>query len=122
MISLAAYKVLHLVGVFMIVISLGGILMRAISGETTPSRWRMPAAITHGVGMLFVLIGGFGMLARLGIISGWPAWVWVKLVIWLLLGAMIALAKRIPAQGKLFWWLIILLAGVAAWLGINKPF
>jgi hypothetical protein len=32
-----------------------------------PGAWRLPAALTHGLGLVLALVGGFGLLAKLGI-------------------------------------------------------
>ncbi|HZX60505.1 MAG TPA: hypothetical protein VFF51_02025, partial [Candidatus Methylomirabilis sp.] len=86
MIPYLVYKNIHLVGVFMILMALGGLLLHSITGGTQEHSWRRPVAITHGVGLLLVLLGGFGMLARIGIYWSWPGWVTGKIIIWLLFG------------------------------------
>ncbi|MFP5520527.1 MAG: hypothetical protein ACLGGX_11530 [Bdellovibrionia bacterium] len=80
------------------------------------------AFILHGVGLALILISGFGMAARLGLVSGLPGWIHAKLAIWVLLGAGIALAKR---KGAIGWPVAVLLMGLgttAAYIAINKPF
>ena len=78
------------------------------------------ALATHGVALFVILVSGFGMLAKLG--YGFPLWVWLKLVVWLLIGAAIALVRRLPEQATIFWFAIPLLGTVAAFLAIYKPF
>lgn len=105
--------------------ALGGAALSAMSvGLRASDPGRKWVAITHGVGLLIALVGGFGLLARLGISHGadWPLWVWLKLGIWLVLGAMTALIGRNPRHARLFWALIPVLAVCAAYLAINKPF
>ena len=69
--SILVYKLIHIVGIGMIFLSMGGMSMHAIlGGERKKNEWRKPAIIGHGVGMLLILVAGFGMLARLGI--HWP--------------------------------------------------
>ncbi len=105
--------------------ALGGAALHAMSGSTrTADPGRKWVAITHGIGLLIVLVAGFGLLARLGISHGgdWPIWVWMKLGIWLVLGAMTALIGRNPRHARFFWVGIPILAALAAYLGINKPF
>lgn len=121
MLSYQFYLVLHLVGIFLILVPLGGIALHTINGGTRDYQARKWAAITHGIGLLIALVGGFGLLARLGIVRGWPAWVWVKLVIWFALGAFPILLYRARALSKLWWFLIVFLAGLAAYMAVFKP-
>ena len=122
MISLLVYKNLHLLGVFMILVALGGLILQRMQATTREQVWRKPVAITHGIGMVLVLVAGFGMLARLGITWPWPGWVIGKVIIWLLLGLLIAVIGRAPALVKPLWWITIALAAIAAYLALNKPF
>jgi hypothetical protein len=122
MISLLIYKNLHLLGVFMILVALGGLILQQIQATTRDQVWRKPVAITHGIGMVLALVGGFGMLARLGIFWPWPGWVIAKIIIWLVLGILIALIGRAPTLAKPLWWITIALAAIAAYLALNKPF
>jgi len=122
MIPIPVYKNIHFIGIFMVLMALGGLLLHAINGGTQAHAWRKPIAITHGVGMFLILLGGFGMLARLGIYWSWPGWVAGKVVIWVILGGLIAVIFRKPTLAKPLWWLTLALAALAAYLGINKPF
>jgi putative exporter of polyketide antibiotics len=45
-----------------------------------------------------------------------------KIIIWLVLGVLIALIGRAPALAKTLWWVTIALATIAAYLALNKPF
>jgi hypothetical protein len=122
MIDLATYKWLHLVGVFLILMSFGALIFRSASGVDIPLFSKRRLSLGHGLGMLLSLIGGFGMLSRLGI-SGldWPSWVSTKFGIWLALGFLIAAVNRAPARSATWWWLILLLAMSASYLGLNHP-
>jgi hypothetical protein len=122
MIPEAVYKNIHLVGVFMVLMALGGLLLHRINGGTQQHAWRKPVAITHGVGMFLILLGGFGMLTHQDIFWPWPGWVTVKAIIWIVLGALIAVIFRKPTLAKPLWWITIVLGGLAAYLAGNKPF
>ena len=123
MISYSIYKVVHLVGVFIVLLSLGGVLLWFGSGGTQDHAWKKRIAITHGLGLFLALLGGFGLLARLGIThGGLPGWIWAKLGIWLLLGGVLAIAPRLPKFAQPIWWSVLILGGTAAWLAGNKPF
>ncbi len=114
------YKVLHVLGVLFAIAALGGATLRAAAGTGDDAPGRKLALGTHGVALLVILVSGFGMLAKLG--YGFPAWVWLKIVIWLLIGAAIALVRRLPRHAAAFWLAIPLLGGAAACLAIYKPF
>lgn len=121
MISYAVYKVVHLVGVLMVFLALGGVTTNAINGGSKNHSWRKPIAITHGVGLFFSLVGGFGLLARLGTIHGeLPGWVIAKLGIWIIFSVLIVVASRKPSWAKPIWPLIIILGATAAYLAGSK--
>lgn len=122
MIPFPMYKNIHLLGIFMVLMALGGLLLHSINGGGRDHRWRTPVAVTHGVGVFLILLGGFGMLARLGIFWSWPGWVAAKVLIWVYLGAIVAVIFRKPALAKPLWWITIALAALAAYLGGGKPF
>lgn len=86
--SLEFYKVIHLVGILFLFAGIGGFLTY---GFDHAPRVKM-VGMLHGIGLLLVLISGFGMSAKLGI--GFPVWMILKLAIWLVLGALLAFAKR----------------------------
>ena len=115
MLSYHAYKLIHLIGVFLLLISLGGQLVRADS-----SAWRKYLKISHGIGLLLLLIAGFGLLARLGI--GWPLWIQLKILVWVTLGFMPMLLRRVPSSAKIFWWVVLGFTTFAAYLANFKPF
>lgn len=121
MLEVELYRIIHLLGIFMILVALGGAALYGMVNEGRTLAWRTVASVTHGIGLLLVAVAGFGMLARLGIDWPWPTWVWGKVAIWVLLGALIAPARRSAGLAKGLWWIVILLAAVAAYLAIYKP-
>ncbi len=118
--SAQTYNVLHVLGILFAFTALGGATLRALAGTGEDAPGRKLAIITHGVALLLILVSGFGMLAKLKL--GFPLWVWAKLVIWLLIGASIALIRRLPAHASLFWFALPVLGAIAAYLAIYKPF
>ncbi|HET8623009.1 MAG TPA: hypothetical protein VFM14_05565 [Gemmatimonadales bacterium] len=124
MMSYQAYKVIHLVGIFLTLGALAGLALAAANGatkQTNPARRLI--AVFHGVGLFVLLLGGFGLLARLGITHGsFPGWVWAKLGLWVLIGALVAVPYRRPDLARAVFVSIPLLGGLAAWLAIFKPF
>ena len=122
MISYQAYKFFHLFGGFLMVVSLGAIcaLTIAAGGEAANATWtraRKLAGALHGVALLIILVAGFGVLARLDL-GGIPVWVWVKLGIWLVLGAAPALVRRQPATATPVLIAVPCLAALAAAMAI----
>jgi hypothetical protein len=122
MIPFGTYKWLHLVGVFLILFAFGSLIFRSSAKAESPDFSKRWLSVAHGVGMLLSLVGGFGMLARLGI-SGqeWPWWVSVKFAIWLALGLLMTPVNRAGHRSKIWWWLILLAAISAAYIGLNHP-
>ena len=126
MISYGVYRLIHFFGVFLLLTALGGAAMRgmlsagATSSEADRKKVRRLIAATHGIAMLLILVGGFGMLARLDV--GFPGWIIGKLLVWMALGAMLGLTGRLAARARMLWVAIPVLAFVAAWLAYTKPF
>lgn len=116
------YRVLHLLGILLVFLSLGGTALHALNGGTKETnRARKAATLTFAVGMVLVLVAGFGMLARLGHRMP-PAWAFAKIGIWLVIGGMLTLPWRGPGSAKLVWYGAPLLGALAALLAAFKPF
>ncbi|HEX2642231.1 MAG TPA: SirB2 family protein [Thermoanaerobaculia bacterium] len=117
MISYTAYKVLHVLGVLLVFMAFGGML-------ATPANSRNKmGAIFHGLGLVILLVTGFGLMSRLGIShTALPGWVWAKALIWLIFGGIIVLIKRKPELRGMLWFLLVILGTFAAYLAIYKPF
>jgi hypothetical protein len=120
--SYQVYKLMHFLGVFLLLSALAGVAFSVMVSDYSKHPGRRLAAMLHGIGLLLILIGGFGMLARLGIVGGLPGWIYAKLVLWLVLGASLFLVKRRPALAKLIWLASGLLAFSAGWIALYKPF
>lgn len=123
MISHEFYNLIHIVGIVLLMSALGGAAVYAMSGATAARSPRRLLAVLHGVGVLLVLLGGFGMLARLGIMhgAGFPGWVWVKLVVWALAAVALVIPFRRPGLGRPLLLALPLLGGLAAYMAIYKP-
>ncbi len=120
----SVYKLIHFLGMFTMVTALAAISMHAIRGGTradNPHRRTLAAA--HGIATFLVLLGGFGMLARLELIrGGLPAWVIVKLVIWVALAAALAVPNYGRGYARALLVALPLLAVSAAAVALYKPF
>ena len=122
MISYQVYKLVHLLGMFMLFTVLGGIALHAINGGTKQSNvGRKLIAALHGVALFIILLGGFGMLARLGIGGALPGWIIFKLGIWVALPFIGMLPYRKPATAR--WVLVIVpvLGILAGYMALYKP-
>jgi hypothetical protein len=103
---------------FTLMLSLGSIF----------TKYNKCAVIGHGIALVLIILGGFGMQAKMKAAyvaqfdTSFPNWMIAKIVIWIFFGASIALAKRGVLKGSTAWILMIGLASVAAYLGLMKPF
>lgn len=128
MFSYQLYNVVHIVGIVLLMAGLSGMATATsgagADGRSVLPRWlRRTLAGFHGLGVFLILLGGFGMLARIGIVQGsaWPGWVWGKVLIWGALTISALLPYRFPRTALPLLLLLPALGGVAAWLAIYKP-
>ena len=124
MISHEVYWYAHMLGIALLILSVGGVAFHAMSGGTKEtSGGRAIAAASHGLGSLLILVAGFGMLARLELVTGGlPGWVWAKLAIWTTIGLAFVVPYRKPELSKVVWFGTALLMLLAAILAHSKPF
>lgn len=109
-------KTLHIVGALGVFTAMGAII--AAAGEGAAKKW---AGALHGISLLLLLLVGLHMLFSMKL-AGTGGWWHAKIVLWLVLGAAPALAKRkvLPAPALLG--LILVIGAAAAYLGLAKPF
>lgn len=122
--SYSFYKIVHFLGIVTLFAMLGGIALHALNGGTRKDNvGRVLVAALHGIALLLILVGGFGMVARLGTVElGWPGWLLGKIAIWGVFALLAMLPYRRPALARpaLVFWPV--LGGLAAWLAVVKPF
>lgn len=114
MISYEVYKIIHVVSViaFFTMVAWGAF------GQSKVVKF-----LTHIV-LLFIFVGGMGLMARLGIAHGGgiPQWIMIKMAIWLVAGILgILIAGRLRRMAFVGIPVLLLLATVAAWLAIYRP-
>jgi multisubunit Na+/H+ antiporter MnhF subunit len=119
--SLEFYKILHILGLVLLTTGLMSFVWYNFLSPQNKGM-RILSYSTHGVGLLFILVSGFGMLARLGITNGLPNWIKTKLAIWVLMGLAITLIRRTGKSWPVQIALMVATLGFAGWLGILKPF
>ena len=120
--SYEIYKIMHLTGIVLIFSGLMGLLAIRMAGHTAEEKTKSLIFMSHGIGLLLALVGGFGLLARLGLTRDIPNWVFAKIVIWLVLGGAIAIVKRKGHLGRPLFLGLIILFIAGAYLAILKPF
>ena len=119
--SMLVYKVIHIFSIMLLFTAFGGLLLAARQGQNGAGR--KLAGMTHGLALVLILVSGFGALAKIGMSNPgiWPAWLWIKVLIWLAFGAVIVLIRRAPRLAPALWWILPLLGGIAAYLAFKNP-
>ncbi len=105
------YKIIHLIGISVLGLGVGGMMAGGAN--------RKPFAICQGVGLLVMLVSGFGLLAKLKL--GYPPFAIVKTVLWLVIGMLPLLFRKLKLPIGVSIIISLTLVGIMAWLGVVKP-
>ena len=122
--SFLAYKVTHLFGIFTLVTILAGVCVDSLRGSRPAgSRHAVPVRIGFASALFVTLFGGFGMLARMGVLgSGLPGWVMLKLAIWISVAAAGLLPYRGARAARAVLFAVPITAVLAGAIALFKPF
>lgn len=125
--SFEFYRVVHLFGIVLLFTALGGLAVfswltrngKGDAADVTATRKRL--AMLHGIALLVILVAGFGLMAKSGIMKTWPTWIFGKLTIFVVLGGASVFVRKTGAMGRT--WLVVLplLGLLAALLAVFKP-
>ena len=110
------YRVLHVVSV---------ILLTAFTFQAfaAPAEARRRTMMYSGIASLLVLVGGFGLLARLGMdMASLPAWLYAKIACWLVLSAIGGMAFRRPGLRGVLTLVTLLVVTAGVYLVYLRPF
>lgn len=118
--NIETYKLLHLLGIVLVFQGIGAAV--ALSRAEAGAPWRRASVVGHGIGLVLILVAGFGMLAKLGFMTAMPGWVFVKIAVWLTLGALPFVLKKNPGLARWVWGGAVGLAVLAASMALFKPF
>jgi len=110
------YYFIHFAGVICLFLGMGAILGM---GEDLKHINKF-VGMFHGIGLLLLLVGGFGLVARLQ--TGFPVWLIIKIGLWLCLSMIMILAKRKICTPKATAILAMILGLVAVAMCVFKPF
>ena len=105
------YLIIHLTGISLLALGVGGMMA---GGEK-----RKTFAMLQGIGLLVMLVSGFGLLAKLGL--GYPHFAIVKTVLWLLIGMLPMLFRKLKTPLPAAILISLILVGTMAYLGVMKP-
>lgn len=125
MIPYEIYKTLHITGVIFMVAGFGAyaMLRAAKLDDEAMKPFKKLLSMVHGLSLVIVIVGGFGTAARMGMLhAGLPAWIIIKIVFWLVLGASLVALARAQDLGKALFFALPAVTAAAAAVAVYKPF
>jgi hypothetical protein len=105
------YKIIHLIGISILGLGVGGMMAGGPN--------RKAFAICQGIGLLVMLVSGFGLLAKLKL--GYPPFAMVKTVVWLVIAMLPLIFRKLKLPVGVAITISLTLVGIMAWLGVMKP-
>lgn len=115
------YKVLHVIGLILTLSGLVGLIASYfVSPTELPKKNRLPWIVMHGLGLVIILVSGFGLAARLNYFGNLPGWVHTKIAIWLVVGLLVIGIRKVRNQSLIWLALTVVLFSTAAFFAVNK--
>jgi hypothetical protein len=105
------YHIIHIIGIALLVLGIGGMMA---GGEK-----RKTFVMLQGIGLLVMLVSGFGLLAKLGL--GYPHFAIVKTVLWVVIAMLPMLFRKLKTPLAAEVLIVLILVGIMAYLGVVKP-
>jgi hypothetical protein len=105
------YKITHLVGISALALGVGGMMAGGQSRKTF--------ATLQGIGLLAMLVSGFGLLAKLNL--GYPHFAIVKTVLWIVIAMLPVLFRKLKLPLPAAILISLIIVGIMAYLGVVKP-
>lgn len=122
MVSYEVYKFLHSCGFLGLIAAVASLSFYGIVDNPVTHPLKKLVSIIHGAALVLILVSGFGLLARLGIVQGgFPFWIWIKLLVWAFFVFALLIVKKKPEYSKAIWSFTLVLFIVSAWVARFKP-
>lgn len=117
------YKIMHYLGLCLLLSAIIGLVVEKKHNTSLgrPLNKKLWFSL-HGIGLLLLFVAGFGLMARLGLASDMPKWIFAKLGIWLAFGGLLPMLSKGSGGLPKAMAISLVLIGSAAWLAITKPF
>jgi len=122
LLSYATYKLIHIAGVLVLFGAYTAVSLWAMNEQPLKkNKYEKLGFAAHGIGSVFIILGGFGMLATL-----YPndspmsvGWVHIKLTLWLILGGGLTALRKKPEYAPHILTIAFLATLLATAIGIN---
>lgn len=111
------YRLIHVVGVLLVFVGLGGVLANAAKDGPKPSPIYYAL---HGIGLLALLVAGIGFVHKAGL--PWANWMSVKVACWVVLGVAPILVRKGYLTRFLALLLVLAVGAGAVYLVQWRPF
>lgn len=102
------YSLIHLSSLVTIAFILGALCWQYQAQQNSLNiKIKKRLLMAHGFVVFFLLVSGFGLLAKISVSFPWPSWLYVKLLVWLALAIAPKILKSQAQKPKLLSWLFL---------------